>query len=192
MPAVAARRPPVAFVARGAPLLPAAVALAIALVVGLVGVVGDEDLGVLAWFVSAPALVVLAIALIGGLPTAMAVGVGGLGLVNAIDLAEGSSHPSPAAPLIGVALFVIAELAYASFDLRRVASVERAALAAHAVRVGAISAASLALGSLLLVVAETRFGAGVAARVTGLVAAGAVVGLAAFLLRRAPRRPHRT
>ena len=191
MPALAARRPPVALVTRPGPLVLAALALAIGLVVGLVGVVGDEDLGVLAWFVSAPALVVLAIGLVGGLPTAMAVGVGGLGLVNAIDLAEGSSSPSPVAPLVGVALFVIAELAYASFDLRRVESVERPALVAHAARVGVVSAAALAIGSLLLAVAETRFGTGVAARVTGLVAAGGVVGMAAFLLRRAPRRPRR-
>jgi hypothetical protein len=86
----------------------------------------------------------------------------------------------------GIAIYLVAELAYRSLEGREPLRVDGAVLLAHIAPVLAISLGSAAAGVGLLAVATDAHGAGAGAEAIGLLAALGVVVVVAMLARGRP------
>lgn len=107
-----------------------------------------------------------------------------LGTAYAIALVVRGSGVDDAAPLVAVGLLLCGELAAWSLDERFAIRAERAVVIARAAALGALAFGSLMVAALVIALAASPEGAGLAWTVLGAVSAVAVVGAAVALARR--------
>lgn len=107
-----------------------------------------------------------------------------VGVAYAIALVVRGSGLDDAAPLVAVGLLLCSELAAWSADERFAIPAERAVVAARAAALGGLAFASLAVAALVVALAGTSAGGGLAWTVLGSASAVGVVGIAVALARR--------
>ena len=100
-----------------------------------------------------------------------------------LGLLVGHHSLDEAAPLVGVGLLLCAELATWSLELRFRVALEPALRLQRVRAVGLLAFAGLAAASLVLVVASTSVGGGLAWSMLGSAAAVGAIALAAFVRR---------
>lgn len=86
-----------------------------------------------------------------------------------------------AAPLVGCALMLVAELAYWSVELARTGREERPVLLRRLTAMAGLAAAALALGAAVLAATTLPVGGGLAWNLVGVAAAAASLALIAWL-----------
>jgi hypothetical protein len=106
-----------------------------------------------------------------------------LGAAYILGLLVGHHSLDQAAPLVGAALLVCAELATWSLELRFRVALEPALRLQRVRAVGLLVFAGLAAASLVLVAAATSIGGGLAWSILGSAAAVGAIALAAFVRR---------
>jgi hypothetical protein len=106
-----------------------------------------------------------------------------LGAAYVLGLLVGRRSLDDAAPLVGAALLLSAELATWSLDARLRVAFEPALRLQRARAVGLLVFAGVAVSSLVLVVAATSIGGGLAWTMLGSAAAVGAIALAAFVRR---------
>jgi hypothetical protein len=106
-----------------------------------------------------------------------------LGAAYVLGLLVGRRSLDDAAPLVGAGLLLCAELATWSLELRFRVALEPALRAQRVRAVGLLVFAGLAAASLVLVVAATSLGSGLAWSVLGSAAALGAIALTAFVRR---------
>jgi hypothetical protein len=106
-----------------------------------------------------------------------------LGAAYVLGLLVGRHSLDDAAPLVGAALLLSAELATWSLEARLRVALEPALRLQRARAVGLLVFAGLAVSSLVLVVAATSIGGGLAWTMLGSAAAVGAIALAAFVRR---------
>jgi hypothetical protein len=106
-----------------------------------------------------------------------------LGAAYVLGLLVGHHSLDQAAPLVGAALLLCAELATWSLELRFRVALEPALRLQRVRAVGLLVFAGLAAASLVLVVAATSVGGGLAWSLLGSAAAVGAIALAAFVRR---------
>jgi hypothetical protein len=129
-------------------------------------------------------LVVTTVALVGGWPSILPVGLVGVGAAYAVFLALRSESVDPWAPFVAAALFTAAELAFTFLEPLS-ARPNRTVVARQLLTLGAGALGTAIFGSALLLVAGEG-GSSVALDAAGILAAVAVMAIvAALAVRRA-------
>jgi hypothetical protein len=109
-----------------------------------------------------------------------------LGTAYAVALVVAGRAVDDAAPLVAVGLLLCGELAAWSIDERLRIPEERAVVRSRALALAALVLGSLAVAALLVALAASPAGGGLAWTALGAASAVAVVALAVGLARRAP------
>jgi hypothetical protein len=130
------------------------------------------------------AVVVLAIGLGAGWPSAIPIAVVLLGGAYALELAVAGGAIDRAAPALAAALLFVCELAYWSLEQRLPVRDEPGGVARRVAFLALLAAGTFALGSALLGVSEAGEGGGVPLEAVGALAAVATLFLAALLAQR--------
>ena len=154
--------------------------------------------GVLAYAavrVPAYAGVVVGIGLVGALPLAAVLvrsseeflpsALVCLGVAYSVSLFAHGSAVDARAPLVAGGMLLCSELAAWSLDARHGIAAERAVVLRRALALAALTLAGLGAAAAVVAFAASSYGGGLGWTVLGAVAAVAVVGLAAQLVRRA-------
>lgn len=129
------------------------------------------------------ALLALLIALGGGVSSAVAWALVGLGGEYAAWLALRGGGVDTRAPLYGAGLLLVGELSYWSLDRRSTARAEQQLDVRRAVALLVALPASIALGTLLLAASSVSIGGGVALEALGVAGAVALLVVVAILVR---------
>jgi hypothetical protein len=144
----------------------------------------DELVRWVHWIAGTLACLLLAAGLALRRPAAVPLAVLALGTAYAVSLGVEGAALDDRAPLLAAALFLLAELAYWSLELREAVADE---LGAYLRRVGLLSAlalAALAVGAALLAVVDAGERGGVSADALGALAAVAALAIVALATRR--------
>jgi hypothetical protein len=147
---------------------------------------------------SEPALGLLGAA--GGALVLLAVALGRAGLVApglvvmlagyaASVVARDSAALDPAAPLVGGALLVVAELAYWSVELKGKEPEDRAVVVRRVATLALVTAGAIGLGAAVLAATALPLGGGLVWNVAGVAAAVAALALIARLASGGPTPP---
>jgi len=147
---------------------------------------GSED-ELVRWVYSiagALACLLLAVGLALRLPAAVPLAVLALGTAYAISLGVEGAALDDRAPLLAAALFLLAELAYWSLELREAVADEPGAYLRRIGLLSALALAGLAVGAALLAVVDAGERGGVALGAIGAVAAVAALAIIALSTRR--------
>lgn len=129
------------------------------------------------------ALLALLVALGGGVSSAVAWALAGLGGEYASWLALRGSGVDTRAPLYAAGLLLVGELSYWAIDRRSTARAEQQLDVRRAVGLLVALAASIALGTLLLAASSVSIGGGVALEALGVTGAVALLVVVAILVR---------
>jgi peptidoglycan/LPS O-acetylase OafA/YrhL len=145
-----------------------------------------------------PVLGVLGVAGLAFVFLAVALGRGGLVTPGLVVLFAGyatsvvvrdSDALDPAAPLVGGALLVVAELAYWSVELRGKQPEDRSVVVRRLATLAALTAGAIGLGAAVLAATALPLGGGLVWNVTGIAAAVAALALIARLAGGGPTPP---
>lgn len=105
-------------------------------------------------------------------------------------VARDSAALDAAAPLVGGALLVVAELAYWSVELRGKEPEDRAVVVRRVATLAALTAGAIGLGAAVLAATAFPLGGGLVWNVVGVAAAVAALALIAGLAGGGPTPPH--
>jgi hypothetical protein len=118
-------------------------------------------------------------------PTMIPAAIAVLGSAYAALLAVDGGVLDPRAPVLGAALFAIAELAYWSLELREAVADEPGTSLRRLGLLSGLTLGALALGELLLVLVDLGERGGIAIEAAGVVAAVGALAIVAASSRRA-------
>jgi hypothetical protein len=107
-----------------------------------------------------------------------------LGVAYTVSLFVHGSAVDAGAPLVAAGMLLCGELAAWSLDARHAIAAEREVVLRRALALAALTLAGLGAAAAVIAFAASSFGGGLGWTVLGAVAAVAVVGLAAQLVRR--------
>jgi hypothetical protein len=157
----------------------------LAAALGAASTIEAERVPLLPAGIAATAVLLLALALVGGwaglLPWPLV--LLGAAYVASLELRPDGSTIDGAAPLVGAGLLALAELAYWSLELRGPGREERRLLARRGAALVGLALLSLLLGTLVVTLTAVPLGGGAAWDAVGVAAAAAALALILRLAR---------